>query len=499
MSVRVRFAPSPTGFLHIGGLRTALYNFLFARKHNGVFILRIEDTDQTRAVEGALENLIQTLTWCGLEADEGPMIENSKPQTLNSKQVQNPNVKIIERGNFGPYTQSQRLNFYKQYAEQLVEQGNAYECFCTSKDLEELRKRQTAAKQTPRYDGRCLMLSKEERTIRKTKDPYVIRLHVPEKGSTRFEDLIHGIIEVQNHDVDHQVLMKSDGYPTYHLANVVDDHLMNITHVIRGEEWLPSTPKHIILYDAFGWEAPQFAHLPLLLNPDKTKLSKRQGDVAVEEYIKKGYLKETLINFVALLGWNPKGDQELYTLDELIQQFDITKVNKGGAVLNHEKLDWMNGSYIRKLSLEQLRTIAVPYFPPSTKNEFLDAVLQTVGERIKHFDELPALTHFYFEDPTYDSSLLVWKKSTPAQTKERLHALLDFYTTGDIPWNAKRLEEQTQAFIAKKNLGVGDTLWPMRVALSGEKNSPGPFEIAAVLGKEKTCARLQKAHEKLSL
>ena len=331
MSVRVRFAPSPTGYLHVGGLRTALYNYLFAKKHGGVFILRIEDTDRNRFVDGALESLIRSLENLGLHHDEGPYLDGDT---------------IVERGDHGPYIQSKRLDMYRHYADELLANGHAYHCFCTSERLEKLRADQTALKQAPRYDKQCLSLSKDEVKRRiEAGEPYVIRLDVAfERGEIVFHDLVRGQVKIHAKDIDDQVLMKSDGFPTYHLANVVDDHLMEISHVIRGEEWLPSTPKHILLYEAFGWEQPEFAHLPLLLNPDKSKLSKRQGDVAVEDYLRKGYLKEALINFVALLGWNPGqgSTQEVFSLEELTFAFDINHVHKAGAVFDLRKLDWLD-------------------------------------------------------------------------------------------------------------------------------------------------------------
>ena len=332
--VRVRFAPSPTGYLHVGGLRTALYNYLFARKNNGKFILRIEDTDRNRYVEGAVEKLISSLKWCGLEYDEGPDVE----------------------GQYGPYMQSERLALYKQHAQQLVDAGKAYYCFCTPERLEALREDQQRRKlPQAKYNKLCLSLSKKEIDEKLSSGiQHVIRLNVEPDQKIIFDDIIRGKIEFESNNVDDQVLIKGDGYPTYHLANVVDDHLMEISHVIRGEEWLSSTPKHVLLYNFFGWEKPHFAHLPLLLNPDRSKLSKRQGDVAVEDYRDKGYLKDALVNFVALLGWNAGDDQEFYYIDELIQKFSLEKVNKSGAVFDLEKLNWLNAEHLRKKSNDEL-------------------------------------------------------------------------------------------------------------------------------------------------
>ena len=311
MNVHVRFPPSPTGFLHIGGLRTALYDYLYAKKHGGVFVLRIEDTDRERFVEGGTEALITIMGKMGLDYDEGPVLKKGK---------------LSEIGDHGPYIQSLRLDIYEKHAKELLDNGHAYYCFCSSDELKSVRKQQQMMKQPTKYNRHCLKLTEDEvKTKLELNEPHVLRMKIPE-GETTFKDIIRGDITIQNTEIDDQVLMKSDGFPTYHLANVVDDHLMEITHVIRGEEWISSTPKHVILYDMFGWDLPEFAHLPLLLNADKSKLSKRQGDVAVEDFLDKGYLPEALLNFVSLLGYNPKGDQEIYTLDELVSLFDLSNL-----------------------------------------------------------------------------------------------------------------------------------------------------------------------------
>src|SRR3989339_1628550 len=339
MNVKTRFSPSPTGFLHIGSLRTALYNYLFAKKHGGTFLVRVEDTDRERLVEGAVESLIRTLETVGITYDEGPILVDGR---------------LSEKGPNGPYTQSQRLPIYKEHAQKLVEQGSAYYCFCSKERLEELRNQQQIAKLQTKYDRQCLKLDHEEISRRLAAgESHVIRLQIPD-GETTFQDEIRGPITISNSEIDDQVLMKADGYPTYHLAVVVDDHLMGVTHIIRGEEWISSVPKHVLLYNAFGFPMPSFAHLPLILNADKSKLSKRQGDVAVEDYLAKGYLPEALVNFVALLGFNPTGDREIYSLQELIDAFDLSCVNKSGAVFDHQKLDWMNGQYIKQLTNEEL-------------------------------------------------------------------------------------------------------------------------------------------------
>ncbi len=327
--VRLRFAPSPTGYLHVGGLRTALFCWLYARKNGGKFIFRLEDTDQKRAVSGAENELIRMLEWAGIDIDEGPHLG----------------------GEMAPYRQSERLEIYNQYAGKLLDQGNAYPCFCTAERLEKLRDEQHAKGETPRYDGFCRNLSKDESARRiDSGEVHVIRMKIPEVSeSIVLNDLIRGSVSIETGQSEDQVIVKSDGFPTYHLAVVVDDHLMEITHVVRGEEWLPSFPKHLLLYRYFGWNPPQFAHLPLILNPDRSKLSKRQGDVAVEDFREKGYLPESLINFIALLGWSPKEERELFTLPELVEEFSFERVNKSGAVFDLEKLNWMkalNGFYL---------------------------------------------------------------------------------------------------------------------------------------------------------
>ncbi len=478
----MRFAPSPTGFLHVGSLRTALYNFLFARQNNGKFILRIEDTDRARYVDGAVKSLLKTLTVAGLEWDEGPALNGA------------------ENGKFGPYIQSQRTEIYKKYAEELIAKGRAYHCFCSAERLEKLRKTQQANKLPTMYDGLCRGLDKQTIAQKlKEKQPHVIRLAVPKEGITELTDLIRGKVKFENKLIDDQVLVKSDGFPTYHLANVTDDHLMEITDVIRGEEWLSSTPKHILLYRAFGWDAPRFAHIPLLLNPDKSKLSKRQGDVAVEDYLKKGYLPEALVNFVALLGWNPGTEQEIFSLPELIKAFDLAKVHQAGAVFNLEKLDWMNGAYIKKMPISELTKKCLPYFKEAgydldkVEKEKFEKIALLEQERMKKLIDLPAAVEFFFKEPRYDAKILVWKKSDQKTTCDRLKILIKFYDTFNKKWTERGIEETTMDLINKENLANGPTLWPMRAALSGREASPGPFAIAGILGKKETVKRLKTA------
>lgn len=477
-SVRVRFAPSPTGYLHVGGLRTALYNYLFARKNGGKFILRIEDTDRNRYVEGAVENLIKALQWVGLEYDEGPGVG----------------------GETGPYFQSERLDIYKSHTEELIKSGKAYYCFCTPERLNVLREEQQANKLQAKYDKHCLNLSKEE-IEHKLKEgvPHVVRLNVLPNQKIIVNDEIRGRVEFDSNIVDDQVLIKSDGYPTYHLANVVDDHLMKISHVIRGEEWLSSTPKHVLLYDYFDWEKPSFAHLPLLLNPDKSKLSKRQGDVAVEDYRDKGYLKEALVNFVALLGWNAGDDQEFYYIPELIEKFSVEQVNKSGAVFDLEKLNWLNAEHLRKKSDAQLLPLLKAELMKSKfsgtefSDDYLLHVISSMKERVSFVHEYLTKSPYYFEMPSeYEEAarLKNWKAETP----EQIGKLRDAFASLENP--AKEDYEHTLKGIAEElKIGAGKLIHPLRLAVSGMSTGPGVYDLLLVLGKDEVLKRIDKALE----
>ncbi len=488
MQVRTRFAPSPTGFLHVGGLRTALFSYLFARKNSGNFLLRIEDTDRERFVEGGIENMISSLQWAGVTIDEGVTMQDGK---------------VLQIGEKGPYIQSERLDIYQKYIAELLEKGAAYYCFCTKERLDEVRKIQELNKQATGYDGHCRTLSQKEVSDKLVENStHVVRLKMPREGETVFDDMIRGTVRFENKLVDDQVLIKSDGFPTYHFAVVVDDHLMEITHVIRGEEWISSTPKHIILYQYFGWQAPQFAHLSLLVNEQKQKLSKRHGDVSVEDFKEKGYLPEALVNFVSFLGWNPGDEREVFSLAELEQEFAIEKTSKAAAVFNREKLNWYNKQYMAKMSDAELAQCALPFFVNeglvSTDQNVDQKLQQTVSlekERATTLKELVSALGFVFADVLdYEPGLLVWKKSTAEDAAKKLELVATFLKT--IPeeqWTAETLEQETMRWVHQREFGVGDVLWPTRVALSGQKNSPGPFEIAAVLGKEKTLSRLQVA------
>jgi len=485
--VRLRFAPSPTGFLHIGGFRTALFDFLIAKSLGGTLFLRVEDTDQKREVEGAAARFIEILSWAGIKFDEGPSIG----------------------GNFGPYTQSERLDIYKKYADELLAKGDAYPCFCTEERLMKMRADLDARKLPPRYDRACRDLSKDE-ILRKIDagEKFVIRHKMPLTGEIIVKDELRGELKFKFEDLDDYVLVKSDGVPTYQFASVVDDHLMETSHVVRGDEWLPSLPKNISLYKSFGWDAPKFIHLPLVLDKDGGKLSKRKGNVAVEDFRAKGYLPEALLNFNALLGWHPAGENEIFSIEEAIKEFDYHNIGTSPAIFNTDKLDYLNGIYIRKKSLPELLVLCKDYLAENialTTNaykktdEFLLKVIKLEHERLTVLSEIAPHTKFFFvDDLRYDPALLVWKKSDAAGAKSCLLNLFGFLeNVSEEDWNTKKLEELIVADIKAKDSGLGDYLWPMRVALTGEKASPSPFEMADALGKTETLDKIKKAIEKL--
>ncbi len=471
--VRVRFAPSPTGYLHLGSLRTALFNYLFAKHHGGKFILRIEDTDQSRKVEGAVDNLINILIEMGLNFDEGPGVG----------------------GDFGPYYQSERLDIYKKYCDELLANGHAYYAFESAEELDEMRKVQQMQGKQTMYDRRARVLTENEVKEKIASGlPYVIRLKVPLDSEIKFNDLIRGNVRIETNLVDDQVLLKSDGFPTYHLANVIDDHLMQITHIIRGEEWLTSVPKHIILYNAFGWEVPQMAHVPLILNPDKSKLSKRQGDVATEDYLKKGYLKEALINFMALLGWNPgEGEEkEIFSLKELEEKFTIERVNSAGAVFNVEKLNWMNGEYIKNTEPEKLTELVIPYLNAggidTSDMEKTRRVVFAIRNYINKLDEsVEQAKVYYSEVKLNDAHIEIVISESSNQVFDllsiKVEALTEFTTDNFKPVVS---EVQKETGIKGKNLFM-----PVRLALTGEEHGPELGMIAYVLGSEEVLRRLK--------
>lgn len=474
MSVRVRFAPSPTGFLHVGGLRTALYNYLFARHHGGKLILRIEDTDRTRYVENSIENLINSLSWAGIIFDEGPHIG----------------------GNYGPYFQSQRLDIYRKYVQELLENNWAYYAFDTPEELEQARESHPHHDfKYNRYKMRNQYTLGEDETKRliEAVAPYVVRLKVPENQVIRFTDIIRGEVSVNTRDIDDQILLKSDGYPTYHLANVVDDHLMRITHIIRGEEWLPSVPKHILLYNAFGWEIPAMAHLPLLLNKDKTKLSKRQGDVAVEDYIAKGYFPEAFVNFVALLGWNPTADREIFSIEELIDKFNLEKVNKAGAIFDTVKLDAINAKYLYSKPIDELANEFQVWLEkrslPKYPKEYCEKVVKLLRERVKRLPEIIDFAPYMFSPPK-DYDLAYFKKHWGADTADHLRNLLEVMK-GVEPFTAQTLHEATNNYIEKHNIKLKEVIHPLRLAITGLSFGAGLFETMEVLGANEVINRLE--------
>jgi glutamyl-tRNA synthetase len=474
--------------MHLGGLRMALNNYLFAKHNGGEFLLRIEDTDQARFVPGSMRNIIETLKWAGMDYDEGPVLNGDV---------------VTDKGDHGPYLQSRRLDIYKKYADELVANGHAYPCFCNAERLEQMRHEQELRKEPPRYDGLCRNLSAAEIAAKRAAGVReVIRLKMPQEGTSKFTDLVRGEIEFENKLIDDQVLMKSDGFPTYHLAVVVDDHLMAITHVIRGEEWISSTPKHLALYSFFGWKPTEYAHMPLILKAGGGKLSKRDLATSAMGYIAEGYSKEALLNFVALLGWHPKGDKEQMTVAEMIESFDLAQVNKAGAIFTTDKLDWLNGLYIRGLSPDEFAKQARPLLE---KAGLIDATFSEKmlvkyaaleQSRVKKFTELAPAIEFMFKAPMPDKTILCWKNQVPTGAAAKLEAIVSVLgQLNEKDLAVSKIEAAVKAMIAASGTPVGETLWPMRVALSGRAASPGPFDIAAALGKEETIKRLRKAVE----
>ena len=479
MTVRTRFAPSPTGFMHLGGLRTALYTYLFTKKQGGTFILRIEDTDLERFVPGATEIIYDTLRDCGVLWDEGPDVG----------------------GDFGPYIQSQRKELYLPYAKQLVEQGDAYYCFCTKEEIEERRAQAQARGETFKYDKHCLHLSKEE--VQRRLDagqPYVIRQNVPLTGSSDFDDLVFGHIQAPNETLDDMVLIKQDGMPTYNFANVVDDHLMGITHVIRGMEYLSSTPKYNLLYKAFGWEIPQYIHLTTVMKDQHQKLSKRNGDAYYSDFIEKGYLKEALVNYIVLLGWNPGDDREFFTLEELKQAFDVSGLSKSPAIFDVNKLRWFNAEYIRRMSPEAFNRAAQPWYEKAGVAAMNQDILQRILQpRVELFSELPAMVDFLTAMPEFDNSLYAHKKmkTTPESAKETLLGLQPLLEAQD-PWTEEGVHDLLIGYAQKTGLKNGQVMWPLRVAITGKPVTPGgAVEAAVLLGKQETLARLARSLERL--
>lgn len=503
MQVKVRYAPSPTGFQHIGGVRTALFNYLYARANGGKFVLRIEDTDRTRYNSEYEKNLYDTLEWLGLEWDEGG----------------------DKGGPCAPYVQSQRFELYKKYAHELVEKGFAYYCFCDAERLERIRKIQTMNKMPPGYDRECRKLNEDEVKAKLEQGiPYVIRLKVPLEGSTKFKDLILGDIEWKNEDINpDQILLKSDGFPTYHLANIVDDHLMGITHVMRAQEWLPSTPMHVIMYEAFGWQAPTFCHLPMVMGQDGQKLSKRHGATSCNEFRNSGYLKEAIINYVAMLGASYEEGRDLYSLEDLSRLFDVSHLNKAPAVFDYKKLDWFNGQYIRQKTDEELFSLTWPFIantlfkkekeekevvdgvksvvfadetdiePTEEQRKILMEAMPLIKERLHHLSEAPSMLRFLFEDvPSLSKEDLVPKKLDAKKTQEVLGIAKELLKQAIL------LSEDDAFLLFKEKseaMGIktGDFMMPMRVAVTGSKISPPLIGSIKILGLEEATKRIEKA------
>ena len=470
--VRTRIAPSPTGELHIGTLRTLLYDYALAKKYNGQFIFRLEDTDKKRYVEGSEKRLLEVIKDYGLSWDEGPDIG----------------------GPYGPYVQTERLDIYNKYIKELIDKGFAYYCFCTQERLDNLRATQKAQKLLPRYDQHCLSLSKEE--IQKNLDnkiPYTIRLVVPKNETIVFEDLIRGKIKFNTNEVDDQVLIKSNGIPTYHFAAVVDDHLMKITHVFRGEEWLTSTPKHLLLYRYFAWETPQFAHLTVLLNPDgKGKMSKRSGSTHARTFLNEGYLPEAMLNFLMLLGWNPGNNQEFFTLDEFVKVFSLEHLHKKAPAFDRKKLDYFNGYYLRQKSDEELAVLFKKFLPQASDDQ-IKILIPVLKERIVKLSDLLIQTKFLFEDVDYDKELLLKKGTTSELAVEMLTKSKEIISS-----NFDNLSEKLMELIKDNNWNTGEFFMVFRVAICGTVFTPPVVECLPALGLEKTLQKLDIAISKLS-
>lgn len=480
-TIRTRFAPSPTGFMHLGGLRTALYDYLFTRKNNGVFVLRIEDTDQERFVEGATEVIYNTLSSCGMQWDEGPDIG----------------------GPYGPYVQSERKNTYLPYARQLTASGHAYYCFCTHDELAQRRAVAEAKGETWKYDKRCLALTHEQVNEKLAAGtPYVVRQNVPEHGESSFDDLVYGHISVENTTLDDMVLVKADGMPTYNFANVVDDHLMGITHVMRGMEYLSSTPKYNLLYRALGWEAPAYIHLPTVMRDAQHKLSKRDGDAFYSDFIEKGYLTEALINYLALVGWSPGNDREFFTMDELVEAFSVDGLSKSPAIFDMEKLTWFNAAYIRALSPEAYLAKAAPWFDQALAGHDIDYVRlgALMQNRTEVFGQIPDMVRFLATMPAYDTALYENRKmKTSADTAPEALRFAQQVLAGVSDWTEAYIHDALLSAIAASGQKNGAVLWPLRIALSGQQSTPGgAVEIAYLLGRAETMLRISAALERLS-
>ncbi|MGN0145240.1 MAG: glutamate--tRNA ligase [Clostridium sp.] len=479
--IRTRFAPSPTGYMHVGNLRTALYAYLIAKHEGGDFILRIEDTDQERLVEGAVDIIYNTLKVTGLQHDEGPDIG----------------------GPVGPYIQSERKDIYLEYAKKLVEKGEAYYCFCSKERLDMLKENAEALKRPFKYDKHCAHLSKEEIEENLAKGiPYVIRQNNPTTGTTTFTDVIYGKISVDNSELEDMILIKSDGLPTYNFANVVDDHLMGITHVVRGNEYLSSSPKYNRLYEAFGWDVPVYVHCPPIMKDQHHKLSKRNGDASFGDLLEKGYLKEAVLNYIALLGWNDGSNEEIFSLDELIEKFDYRDISKSPAIFDNAKLKWMNGEYIRKLSLDEFHELAMEQYKKVLHKDFdFKFISELLHTRCELLNDIPEQIDFLEELPEYTTDLYVHKKmkSTVETSLENLEKALPVLESIDEEhWTMDNIHDKIFELIKSLEIKNGQMLWPIRTALSGKSFTPGgAFEIAVLIGREESLKRMHKGIELL--
>jgi glutamyl-tRNA synthetase len=480
--IRTRFAPSPTGYMHVGNLRTALYAYLIAKHEDGDFILRIEDTDQERYVDGAVEVIYDTLKATGLSHDEGPDVG----------------------GPVGPYVQSERKPIYLEHAKNLVEKKEAYYCFCTKERLDLLRENAEALKKPFRYDKHCAHLSKEEveRNLASGM-PYVIRQDNPSEGETKFEDVIYGTISVGNEELEDMVLIKSDGLPTYNFANVVDDHLMGITHVVRGSEYLASSPKYNRLYEAFGWEVPVYVHCPPIMKDAQNKLSKRNGDASYQDLMSKGYLSDAVLNYISLLGWNPGTNQEIFSLEELKEAFNFRNIGKSPAIFDPEKLRWMNGEYIKAMPLEKFHELALPYIREDIRDKQLDTmkIAALLHTRTEVLSEITGQLDFLYELPEYSTDIYTHKKMKTDATVSlaslrRLLPLLE--SIGESEWTLSKLHDSVMALVADMGVKNGQVLWPLRTALTGKQFTPGgAFEAAEILGRDESLKRVKKGIELL--
>lgn len=480
MEVRTRFAPSPTGYMHIGNLRTALYEYLIAKSQGGKFILRIEDTDQERQVEGAVDVIYNTMRMTGLKHDEGPDIG----------------------GDYGPYVQSERMGMYMDYAKELVEKGEAYYCFCTKERLESLKESNAEGAAFAKYDRHCLGLSKEEVQAKlDAGEPFVIRQKMPDSGTTTFSDVVYGDITVENTELDDQILMKADGFPTYNFANVVDDHLMHITHVVRGSEYLSSTPKYNLLYKAFGWEPPVYVHLPAVMRDAHHKLSKRHGDKSFEDLVREGYVVEAIVNYIALLGWSPSGTQEIFSLKELEENFDMAGLSKSPAIFDIKKLTWMNSEYLKAMDFDKYYALAEPKLKEALGDTDLDLkkIAALLQKRLETLNDIPGLVEFFKTLPEYGTELYTHKKmkTNDEIALSSLEAALPVLENLE-DWNTTSIHDALMALVGELGIKNGQLLWPVRTALSGEPTSPGgAMELADILGKEESLHRIRKGIELL--